>query len=353
MRAAKTLLALTACTGVFFASAALAGDTPKLPSVDSRVLITQLPKLAAADTQTVIHAAEAEAKTEKKDLILKGDAKCTGCHDEADDSAPGMLELHPSVLSIGKTKHGTQADGRTPTCTDCHGGSDKHATYKGSGKPPKPDILYTKNTPTPAEMRNERCLTCHQGNKRIGWQSSTHATRDVACVSCHQVHDRRDKTRDRFAQTEICYTCHKQQRAEMSRPTHHPVPEGEMGCSSCHDPHSDNPKALIKSSTNDTCYTCHMEKRGPFVNEHQPVAEDCAVCHKPHGTVTPSLLTQRPPILCQQCHGGTGHASVATAPTPANTVTSRNYLGGRSCMGCHANIHGSNAPSATGAHLRQ
>ena len=48
----------------------------------------------------------------KKDLFLKDDAKCTECHDEGDS---------PKVLHIGKTKHGTVADGRTPTCTSCHG----------------------------------------------------------------------------------------------------------------------------------------------------------------------------------------------------------------------------------------
>jgi DmsE family decaheme c-type cytochrome len=263
-----------------------------------------------------------------------------------------MLELHPSVLSIGKTKHGTQADGRTPTCTDCHGDSDDHMKYKGSGKPPKPDILYTKNTPTPAEKRNDRCLSCHQGGKHINWQSSTHATRDVSCVSCHQVHAKKDKVRDKFAQTEICYTCHKEQRAQMSRPTHHPVPEGQMACSSCHDLHNDNPKALIKSSTNDTCYTCHMEKRGPFVHEHQPVAEDCGICHKPHGTTTPSLLAQRSPILCQQCHTADHSNPAVLTGVNGNSSFQRFQLQGRGCMTCHANIHGSNTPSGN-QHFKQ
>ncbi|MDR2239216.1 MAG: DmsE family decaheme c-type cytochrome [Zoogloeaceae bacterium] len=325
MKAVKNLLALMACcVGVSFAGATLAADDAK------------------------------DAPQEKKDLILKGDAKCTGCHDEADDPTPSMLELHPSVLSIGKTKHGTQADGRTPTCTDCHGDSDDHMNYKGSGKPPKPSILFTKNSPTPAELRNERCLTCHQGGKRINWQSSTHAGRDVACVSCHNVHARRDKVRDKFAQTDICYSCHKEQRAQMIRPTHHPVPEGKMGCSSCHDVHSDNPKALTKSSTNDTCYTCHMEKRGPFVHEHQPVAEDCGICHKPHGTTTPNLLAQRVPILCQQCHSSSGQAH---AQNTAGVQIGGNYNGqgsisGRGCLVCHTAIHGSNLPNG-GQHYRR
>ena len=40
-----------------------------------------------------------------KDLILKGDAKCTGCHDEADEpqGRATMLELNPGVLAIATT----------------------------------------------------------------------------------------------------------------------------------------------------------------------------------------------------------------------------------------------------------
>jgi DmsE family decaheme c-type cytochrome len=308
--ARKLLLALAACVGVCLAGAALAADAPQ----------------------------------DKKDLILKGDAKCTGCHDEADDPTPSMLELHPSVLSIGKTRHGTQADGRTPTCTDCHGASESHINHKGSGKPPKSDRIFTKGTATPVEARNDACLSCHQGGKHINWQSSTHANRDVACTDCHNVHAKKDKVRDKFEQTDVCFTCHKEQRAQMNRPSHHPVPEGQMACTSCHDVHNDNPKGLIKTSTNDTCYTCHMEKRGPFVHEHQPVAEDCGICHQPHGTTTPSLLVQRAPLLCQQCHGGTTHAQFMTSVARSSTnPNGQNFFNGRACVNCHSNIHGSNS----------
>lgn len=307
---------------------------------------------------SVLAADEAKTPAGKpapKDMILKGDAKCTGCHDESDEPTPSMLELHPSVLAIGKTKHGTNADKRTPTCTSCHGDSEKHLNHKGSDKPPKPDRWFSKKTNVPAAERNAACLTCHQGGKHINWQSSTHANRDVACTSCHQVHAQRDKVRDKTTQAEVCYNCHKEQRAQMSRPTHHPVPEGKLSCTSCHDVHSDNPKALVKSSTNDTCYTCHMEKRGPFVHSHQPVDEDCAICHQPHGTTVANLLKQRPPFLCQQCHSNTLH--------PANTAFQNNSpaqgnfaaigpggsVVGRACNNCHTNIHGSNSTqSGTG-----
>lgn len=303
-------------------------------------------------------AADADAdgaKETPKDLILKGDAKCTGCHDEADDTKPTMLDLKPSVLAIGKTKHGTRADGRTPTCTDCHGESEQHVGHKGSGKPPKADRTFGKQSQTPVEARNGACLSCHQqGGKHMNWLSSTHANRDVACTSCHTVHSAHDKVREKKTQTEVCYTCHKEQRNQMNRPSHHPVPEGQMACTSCHDVHNDNPKALIKSSTNATCYTCHMEKRGPFVHPHQPVTEDCGICHQPHGTTAANLLKSRPPFLCQSCHDpASHHGQIAGLPTgPGN---SQFQTVGRGCTNCHTNIHGSNSTSnsATVQHFRR
>lgn len=291
-----------------------------------------------------------------KDLILKGDAKCTGCHDEADDAPPTMLELHPSVLSIGKTKHGTRADGRTPTCTDCHGESPDHLNYKGKDKPPKPDRVFRKEGMSSAEVRNQACMSCHQSGNRIHWQSSAHAAGDVACTSCHQVHAKTDKVRDKTAQTEICYTCHKEQRSQLGRPSHHPVPEGKMACSSCHNVHGNNPKALVRDSTNSTCYTCHMEKRGPFLHNHQPVTEDCGICHNPHGTTIANLLKSRAPFLCQECHNVASHpGQPAGLPgTPATGTTSLGTIG-RGCLNCHTNIHGGNSKSnsATAGRFRR
>lgn len=328
MKAVRQFLALTVCVGALFGGAAFAADAPK-----------------------------AEVKAGAKDLILKGDAKCTGCHDEADDSKPTMLDLKPSVLAIGKTKHGTVADGRTPTCTDCHGASEKHLNHKGSDKPPKPDRWFAKKSNTPIEARNDACLNCHQGGKHTNWQSSLHANRDVACTSCHKVHAAHDKVREKATQAEVCFTCHKEQRAQVNRPSHHPVIEGKMTCTSCHDVHSDNPKALIKTSLNDTCYTCHMEKRGPFVHNHQPVTEDCGICHNPHGTTIPNLLKSRPPFLCQECHNHDSHpGQIAGLPNNVS-ANGTSVVGtvGRGCLNCHTNIHGGNSTqnSATAGRFRR
>jgi len=292
--------------------------------------------------------AAAQDKPARKDMVLNGDAKCTRCHNEGDD--------YP-VLAIGKTKHGTMADARTPTCTSCHGESDSHINKPASAtERPRPDRSFGKHSKTPLEERSAACLTCHQGGNRIQWQMSAHSNRDVACSSCHQIHAAHDKVRDKLTQPDTCFTCHKEQRAQINRPWHHPVPEGKMACSSCHNVHGGNPKQLVRDSVTETCFTCHMEKRGPFVHNHPPVQEDCAICHQPHGTTIPSLLKARPPFLCQECHSHTSHPSQAGA-LPGGRTTSNSLLGsvGRGCLTCHTNIHGSNSTqnSATAGRFRR
>ena len=280
------------------------------------------------------------AAQERKDMVLRGDAACTRCHNEGDEFP---------VLAIGKTKHGTTADGRTPTCTSCHGVSDLHVNRPPDAKErPKPDRTFGKSSKTPMEERSAACLTCHQGGKRIHWQMSAHAGRDVACSSCHQVHAGHDKVRDKQTQTEVCFACHKEQRAQLNRPSRHPIKEGKVACSDCHNPHGTaGEKMLVRDNVNDTCYSCHMEKRGPFVRTHQPVQENCVICHNPHGTTNGNLLKLRAPFLCQQCHEPTSHrGNVASFTGPANTAggsTSANFLA-RGCLNCHTNIHGTNNP---------
>jgi DmsE family decaheme c-type cytochrome len=165
-----------------------------------------------------------------------------------------------------------------------------------------------------------------------------------------------DKVRDKLTQPEVCYTCHKQQRAQANKPSHHPIPEGKMTCSSCHNVHDDSPKLLTKDSVNETCYTCHMEKRGPFVHNHQPVTEDCGICHNPHGTTNANLLKTRAPFLCQDCHSYSSHpGQVAVLPNGQTTSTSSLGMVARGCLNCHTNIHGGNSlvNSATAGRFRR
>jgi DmsE family decaheme c-type cytochrome len=283
----------------------------------------------------------ADKAAPRSDLALRNDAKCTHCHDETDGN----------TLTIGQTRHGVRADSRTPTCTDCHGESKEHTDFRGMSTPPLTDRPMASKTVLSSEQKNVPCLSCHQGGKQIFWSSSAHATRDVACVSCHNIHTPKDKVLDKRKQPAVCFTCHKQQRVETQKPSHHPITEGKMTCSDCHNVHgSSGEKLLLKDTVNATCFTCHAEKRGPFLHNHQPVSEDCGNCHNPHGTSADNLLKARMPFLCQQCHGATSHYGNIPGvrefmPNATSTNIGPGLAQARGCTNCHTNIHGSNSPS--------
>jgi DmsE family decaheme c-type cytochrome len=281
-------------------------------------------------------ALAAADEEERGDLVMSGDAKCTRCHDED--------EFYP-VLPIGKTKHGTNADERTPTCTSCHGESQPHldGSQTDENRPPS-DVDFRLTSTTPVSKRNESCLSCHQGGERIHWQMSTHNSNDVACASCHQVHTEHDRVRDRQTQAEVCFDCHKQQRMDSKKFSSHPIEEGKVICSDCHNTHgSAGVKNLVRDTVVDTCYQCHAEKRGPFIWDHMPVTEDCGNCHNPHGSNISGMLKARVPMLCQECHEASSHRGVIPTDDPSATSTKASTLG-RGCLNCHTNIHGSNNP---------
>ena len=160
-------------------------------------------------------------------------------------------------------------------------------------------------------------------------------------------------------QSEVCFACHKTQRAQIHLISTHPILVGKVACSDCHNPHgSTAEKLMVKDTVNETCYTCHADKRGPFLWEHSPVVDDCTNCHTPHGSTKPALLKARAPWLCQECHSGDHGAAVNSgANLPNGNATTVNNLQGlanqspraqtnaRACLNCHVLIHGSNHPA--------
>jgi DmsE family decaheme c-type cytochrome len=282
------------------------------------------------------------------DPVLRGDAKCTKCHDES---------WPKPILSIYQTRHGVKADGRTPGCQSCHGASDSHLKNPGSS----PDVVFSANSKnaSSAQDRNAVCLTCHEAGKRAHWDGSKHQSENLACSNCHTVHAPQDKVLSKATQPEVCFACHKTERAQTHRISTHPLAAGKMGCSSCHNPHgSTGPKLLVKETVNDTCFTCHAEKRGPFLFDHSPVVDDCTNCHTPHGSTNTPLLKARVPYLCQECHSGdhgaqlnsaanlqSGNLTTVNGINPPANAAARAQLTARACLNCHVQIHGSNSPA--------
>lgn len=311
--------------------------------------------LVAAGSAALLGATNSWAADEaaRKDIAQTGDATCTRCHDEG--------ELKP-VLSIAKTRHGTMADPKAGTCTSCHGESPTHINKpEGVEQRPAPDVNYGKKSETAISDRNQSCLNCHSGGQRMHWETGPHAAANLECTSCHKIHQQTDPIRERATQAEACFSCHKEQRAQVMRPNHHPIPEGKVICSDCHNPHgSAGPKLMQRDSVVATCYTCHMEKRGPFIRSHQPVTEDCTICHTPHGSVNDNLLKQRAPFLCNQCHENQTHQGLV--PNPEGTLApgfgsfATKAALGRGCLNCHTQIHGTNNPfddTSSGRALRR
>jgi DmsE family decaheme c-type cytochrome len=278
---------------------------------------------------------------------------CLGCHTK-----------EPATLIL-QTPHGVKADAHTPfaqhQCESCHGASPEHVDTSDNPV----TVSFKGPNASPVEKRNEMCLTCHEAGMRTHWTGSQHEARGVACTDCHNIHAKEQKVQNKATQAEVCFACHKSQRAETRRISVHPLAvtglagAAKMVCSDCHNAHgSSGPKLLIKNSVNETCYTCHAEKRGPFLWEHAPVVDDCSSCHTPHGSANAPLLKTRPPWLCQQCHTGDhgaqinsganlagGNVTTVNGTQQPGAASPRAQMAARACLNCHVLVHGSNHPA--------
>jgi DmsE family decaheme c-type cytochrome len=268
----------------------------------------------------------------------KGADSCLACHANA------------GVTGIFRTVHARPDDPKGPfghgglQCEACHGPGGAHV--KAGGGPLAGLVDFGAKAQTPAVRQNTKCLTCHQAAIGSGWASGAHAGGDVPCAGCHSLHTAKDAMRTADAQIEICATCHQAQRTDLFKPSHHPLREGKMACTACHSPHgSSAPAQLVRNTVTETCTGCHAQFRGPFLWEHQPVAEDCTNCHEPHGSAQAALLKIRPPFLCQTCHEGAGHPSIVNTPQGLPGANASAFLLGGGCVNCHSQVHGSNHPS--------
>jgi len=276
-------------------------------------------------------------------------AVCANCH-----------ERQQSTILL--TGHGANYDAAGSTCQACHGDASEHLKDPSKWKPVS--ALTTKDA-TAAE-KSGVCLNCHAGQRALeNWSIAKHRKVDVSCVSCHSIHGTQTAsnnfeikdsqfaaapytTTQRKLAYKTCVGCHRDVRGEIIKPSHHPIIEGKVSCQDCHDPHGALQKASLRNeSIHDLCVTCHTDKRGPWIHEHPPVMENCATCHTPHGSAHRGLLAQKPPALCADCHpGGHTHGIYDGRGTLPNVLPSNIRFEGSGCVGCHRQIHGSNAPAS-------
>jgi len=259
-----------------------------------------------------------------------GDAACADCHEVG--------------ASFQKSFHSTYfKQGDEFRCEACHGSGQQHveegdpAMIAGPGNAMKLD---------------KNCLACH--NTAFHGLKEQHVVEfGVGCGDCHTIHQPAYK--GSLEKDDLCLDCHMEIKAKMNLPSHHPVREGKMACTDCHA--FDGSEAMLAERINEDCLECHAHYKGPFVFEHDPVAEDCGICHDPHGSVANNLLKANEPFICLQCHQMHFHTAVPGYEgsfTPPNHTERGPYTstltGGKSgfltkCTQCHTQVHGSDLPS--------
>lgn len=259
-----------------------------------------------------------------------GETTCLTCH----DAQRAGYENSP---------HNRTVDPRTPAaqqgCETCHGPGSLHV-----GDPINNPVKAFLRLPA-AEV-NATCATCHNRGEHALWEGSQHESRDLSCTSCHRVHNYKSPAFQlkEATQREVCASCHRDKVAKIDRSGHMPVREGKLECTTCHNVHGTTNVRLLRKgdSVAELCTSCHADKRGPFLWEHAPGRDGCVTCHDPHGSSNERMLVSKPPILCQRCHVATRHPSTIY---DAGLVQTSARVFARSCVTCHAAIHGSNHPS--------
>jgi DmsE family decaheme c-type cytochrome len=250
------------------------------------------------------------------------------------------------------TSHGrAQADGAAlpmkMSCETCHGAGSAHVNAGGDTKDPGFATIQNPNKWS-AEKANATCTGCHKAGEQFYWQHSAHARKDVACLTCHSIHNPKDGAHAKLLRQEsttaLCLTCHKSNHLAMGKSAHMPVGGNGMTCGDCHNAHgSAGPKQIRALTTNELCMSCHADKRGPFLWEHAPVRENCLTCHDAHGSNNGRMLVSRSPFLCNRCHDAARHPSQLRDQTDLSVSEVRVMV--RACANCHNQIHGSNHPA--------
>jgi len=274
-----------------------------------------------------------------------GTATCLSCHE--DQAAAVTQGPHSHAFKAGNpmAPQGCQAchaDTKAALgCEACHGPGKEHAE---SGDM---TLIRSFASLNPTEA-SETCSSCHFRTQHTFWAGSQHDSRSVGCTTCHSIHAAEgEKQLKKATEPELCSQCHRTIVNKTLKVAHMPVREGKLECTSCHNVHGSSNVKLLNTggSVFEFCVSCHAEKRGPMLWEHPPVTEDCTTCHDPHGSNNERMLVAKTPFLCQRCHVTSRHPPTVYEGNLLNNSTNANKIYGRSCLVCHQQVHGSNAPS--------
>ena len=261
-----------------------------------------------------------------------GQAACLSCHDKEGET-------------YGKSNHHRVGDPRTPaaaqSCETCHGAGRKHAEADD------PATVPMKNFKTlPADEVNETCASCHNKGEHALWQGSQHEARGVSCVTLPQPArrqvgnqaaqgqdadgDLRDVSSREGRQARSLGAHararrqdgvhHVPQRARVDQRT--PPPQGRLDCRTLHVLSRGQARAVPLGACPRARRLCDLPRRARLVQRTHARGEAAdPVSAVPRRHAAPEHDLRR---------GAVG-------------TSIRVYA--RSCVTCHAKIHGSNHPN--------
>jgi predicted CXXCH cytochrome family protein len=175
------------------------------------------------------------------------DLDCLDCHNP---------DVSPPIEHVLDGAHWDTAVSGTPgaseACSECHGESRRHRNLPTQIQP---DITFGPKWTASIEAQNGACLACHTESTDDAWLDGKHATENLTCVTCHDIHQD-DRVRTPAGQGQVCTVCHKVQKQGI----HSFAGSGgeDPPCAECHDPHADPaPQTALLASRSEGCRSCH------------------------------------------------------------------------------------------------
>jgi predicted CXXCH cytochrome family protein len=298
--------------------------------------------------------------------VAKG--KCMGCHDPHGSESKAQVRKTPDILLCNechnkkpvltrKYQHKPVAEGKCLICHRAHESKDKNL-LDASG--------------------NQLCLQkCHEKMRPVmvgGKEQKPHLASED-CSRCHRSHDSDMPELLKQSPRELCLDgCHKDIKTILEDSTfkHDAVMTKELACAECHRAHDNKFGSLLRKPETELCFTCHEDLKAQIAGakyKHRPFSDNwCIACHLPHGSKHNKLLFADYPTttisaydpakyaLCFTCH----REEIVQERYVDNQTNFRNgqlnlhFLhvnrgeGALTCRACHIE-HASNQP----AHIRE
>jgi len=191
--------------------------------------------------------------------------------------------------------------------------------------------------------KNELCWICHGDmGPMLSYEYPHSPFMNGYCTNCHNPHASNEVALLKYAEKDLCITCHRM-GPELSREQVHPPVEGRY-CTNCHDPHASEYKGILVDNQRDLCFRCHPSVAPLSLKavQHQPFLYDnCTGCHEPHGSDYRPLLIKPQPDVCYICHSDIKNDFLKPSHHPVDTIE-------LDCGDCH-NPHAADYPGLVDA----